>query len=81
MGLGDTIERALSLVGITKERVSKWVGSPCGCIERQEKLNQLGWWAARILFGRTEKAREHLDVIMETVDIPSSQEIPKGPPV
>ena len=50
-GLGDNIKKALSAVGITEERVSNWLGTPCNCAERVEKLNQLGNWASRVLSG------------------------------
>jgi hypothetical protein len=48
-GLGDAVEKALSMIGITKERVEKWLGSCYGCSERQRKLNELGAWAKRAL--------------------------------
>ena len=41
-GLGDMVTAGLSAIGITKERVSKAVGGDCGCLKRQEKLNELG---------------------------------------
>lgn len=41
-GLGDVVALGLSAVGITKERVSKAIGRPCGCAKRQERLNELG---------------------------------------
>ena len=41
-GLGDYVEKALTAVGITKERVEKITGKPCGCGKRQEALNRLG---------------------------------------
>lgn len=41
-GLGDMVATGLAAVGITKERVERLVGGPCGCGERQEKLNELG---------------------------------------
>jgi hypothetical protein len=41
-GLGDLVATGLSVVGITKERVSKLLGGDCGCPERQQKLNELG---------------------------------------
>ena len=50
-GLGDNVKKALSAVGITEERVSNWLGAPCNCAERVEKLNQLGNWASRVLSG------------------------------
>jgi len=41
-GLGDLVEKMLTAVGITKQRVAKITGKPCGCQKRQEALNQLG---------------------------------------
>lgn len=41
-GLGDMTADALSAVGITKERVTYWIGRDCGCDARQEWLNQVG---------------------------------------
>ena len=41
-GLGDRVAAGLAAVGITAERVSKALGRPCGCKERQAKLNELG---------------------------------------
>jgi hypothetical protein len=64
-GLGDHVETALTSLGITKERVEKFVGRPCGCAERRERLNALGRWAVRILQGKTDRAEEFLDEIIE----------------
>ncbi len=47
MGLGDAVHEALALAGVTPERVEAWLGRPCGCEERQLKLNMLGQWASR----------------------------------
>lgn len=44
--LGDRVESLLTTFGITKDRVEEWVGGPCGCEERKQKLNTLGEWAA-----------------------------------
>lgn len=41
-GLGDRVAAALSVIGITKERVEAVVGGPCGCPERQAALNAAG---------------------------------------
>lgn len=41
-GLGDVVASGLAAVGITKERVSKVTGKPCGCGKRQAALNELG---------------------------------------
>lgn len=51
MGLGDLIEKALTKVGVTKERVEAYLGRPCGCTKRRDKLNQLSNWAYRLVFG------------------------------
>lgn len=43
--LGDQIAQALGRVGITEERISTWLGKPCGCARRRRKLNKLSKWA------------------------------------
>lgn len=40
--LGDFVERCLTRVGITKDRVQAVVGRPCGCAGRQSWLNRAG---------------------------------------
>ena len=64
-GLGDLVEEALGVVGITADRVSRWLNRPCGCEERKKRLNQLGSWAFRVTLGKTEKAEEYLKEIIE----------------
>lgn len=68
MLIGNQIERALKVVGITKDRVEAFLGEPCGCTERQEKLNALGIWAARILRGKVDRAVEFFERL--TADSP-----------
>lgn len=63
--LGDSVASALAAVGVTPERVEKWLGRPCGCEERQIKLNQLDIWARRVLKGRTEQAVYYLKLMLE----------------
>ena len=41
-GLGDYVAAVLAKGGVTKHRVSRVLGRPCKCPERQEKLNELG---------------------------------------
>jgi len=62
--LGDLVSDALATVGITKERVSTWLGRPCGCGQRQERLNQLSRWAKHVLAGQTEDAKKYLERII-----------------
>lgn len=63
-GLGSTISAALSSVNVTPERVEEWVGAPCGCKERQEKLDALGRWAARVARGKVDGAMGFLRAVM-----------------
>lgn len=65
-GLGDRVEQALALVGITSERVTAWLKRPCNCEERKRRLNQLGSWAIRIVQGNLDKAEEYLNNIIES---------------
>lgn len=43
IGLGDFVAACLSVIGVTKERVSRWLGYDCGCAQRQARWNELGW--------------------------------------
>lgn len=63
--LGDAVHEALSFVGITPERVTAWIGRPCKCPERREKLNNLSRWARRIVSGKTEDAKEFLEDLIK----------------
>ena len=49
--LGDQIETGLSAIGVTKDRVSAWIGAPCGCAARQEKMNKLSASIQRFFTG------------------------------
>lgn len=59
-GLGDRIAEALSQVGVTEQGISQWLGYPCGCNERKEKLNQLSLWASYTTRSTGEGARDFL---------------------
>lgn len=62
--LGDLVHDTLAAVGVTPERVERWLGAPCRCRERQERLNALGAWARRLWVGKEEDARDYLGRIM-----------------
>lgn len=40
-GLGDAVAAGLNAVGITKARVTRLLGKPCKCLERQQRLNEM----------------------------------------
>lgn len=64
MMLGDDVKRVLESVGITESRVSKWLGRPCNCQKRRERLNRLGAICRRFLQGRIEGAREYITELL-----------------
>jgi len=63
-GIGDKIGQALGIIGVTDERVERWLGRKCGCSKRRAKLNQLGRWANHVLSGKREDAEKYLDDIL-----------------
>lgn len=58
--LGDAMALALAKLGITEDRVEKWLNAPCRCKDRQEKLNQLSRMLKR-MFGIDEKTGNFTD--------------------
>ncbi|MFA5376320.1 MAG: hypothetical protein WC455_11300 [Dehalococcoidia bacterium] len=65
-GLGDVLEAALSKVGITHDRVDAWLGRPCGCAERKERLNRLFSWARSIGETPPEEAAAKVEEIFKS---------------
>lgn len=63
--LGDQASAALARIGITKDRVERWLGRPCGCAERQEKLNRFGDWMKSLVSRTPAEQREDLDKLIE----------------
>lgn len=64
MLLGDRLESALEIVGITQERVTAWLGDCC-CDERKAKLNDLDIWARRTLANKYRDAKRWLERILD----------------
>lgn len=58
--MGTVLSKALSLVGITQERVSAIFGA-CGCRRRATKLNELSDWA----WGLLRRSADTTDVTEE----------------
>jgi hypothetical protein len=46
--LGTVLQRALSAIGVTEERVKDYIGE-CGCRNRVNKLNHLSDWGYNLL--------------------------------
>ena len=63
IAVGDITERALRLIGITKERVTAIAGRDCGCNKRQQAMNETGYvwqgWLI-VLFRKVLYYREEL---------------------
>jgi hypothetical protein len=64
MELGDLIESALSKIGLDSVKIESWLGRPCGCRERRDKLNALSAWARRVVGGKVDRAKEYLNAII-----------------
>lgn len=62
--LGNRVEQALTTLGFSQGNVEAWLGKPCGCEERKQKLNALDSWARRVVAGRTTSAEAYLRGIM-----------------
>lgn len=62
--LGDAVQVALDRLGVTPERVERWLGWPCGCSERKEKLNALHLWAKQSSRLARDRAHEFLDRLL-----------------
>ncbi len=62
--LGDRVSSALAVVGITEDRVSKWLGRPCGCSRRRDKLNRIDAWARGVISKTIDDAKESLERII-----------------
>lgn len=73
--LGDAVKAALTAVGVTEERVAAWVGGPCGCKERREKLNALDAWARGAASAAAHTALHAL--LGDAVPVP---QVPTPPP-
>lgn len=56
IALGDLAEKALTTLGITKERVERITRQPCGCPARKRWLNQWGYARQRELAKVVNKA-------------------------
>lgn len=62
--LGDVVQTALTRLGITTDQVESWLGRPCGCSERKEKLNALHLWAKQAARLTQDRAREFLNRLL-----------------
>ena len=61
----SAVKAALEVVGVTEERVARWLDRECGgCRRRQDKLNEIGWAAARVARGRIRGMREFFDSLL-----------------
>jgi hypothetical protein len=62
--LGDAVESVLEAVGISKQRVQRWLGSCC-CEARKEKLNYLHSWSRQSVIMGLEVARRYINQMLE----------------
>lgn len=74
MELGDLVKLALTKVGVTEERVERFLGRPCGCAERREKLNMLDRWARMTIHKNLRGARAYFDRLVRAYEDCQEQE-------
>lgn len=73
MLLGDFVHKALSLIGVTPERVSAVFGD-CNCKDKQFYLNQLHRWGrmcvGKLLMGliTVEDCRRHYNDLFSSIE-------------
>jgi hypothetical protein len=60
MLLGDALAGALAAVGVTEQKVARWLGAPCNCPERRAKLNALDAAVRRAAGGKLKSARDYV---------------------
>jgi len=63
--LGDYVAYALSTIGVTPHRVTRWLKKDCGCKKRQKKLNDIHQWAIDALSGVYSDAKSKLNNILK----------------
>jgi hypothetical protein len=59
------LESALKAVGITSERMERWIGKPCGCKERKERMNLLGTCLKLVALRRTDEAKKCFEDLLK----------------
>ncbi len=62
--LGDGAREALAAIGVTEARVSRWLGRPCHCGDRAERLNQLDRALRRGLRAGWAEARRYVEALL-----------------
>lgn len=62
--LGDHIETTLSKIGITSDRIHSWLGIPCNCQERKDKLNQLDLTIRQLVRNGVERTKKYLEEML-----------------
>jgi len=65
MLLGTSIQAALESIGVTEDRVTSWLGAPCHCQERVDKLNQLDLWARKTVSGKFLEAKKYFEEMVQ----------------
>lgn len=63
--IGDHLYSFFQRIGVTEERVMKWLNSQCRCKERQQKLNDLDRLVRQSVKLTIEQAKHYLHVMYE----------------
>lgn len=61
------VHRALEALEIPRIKVAEWVNRPCvQCMEKNRRINQLGWLAKKALDGNIDEVRARFTEILDT---------------
>ncbi len=62
---GDHVKSALDLMGITQDRVKRYLGTSCySCVERQRRLNRVGQWCRQALLGEAPQVKRMFEEVL-----------------
>ena len=71
-GVGRCLDEALYIVFGSEDYIDEqlsyireWLGKPCKCPDKREKVNRLWRWAKRVNGGDVANAEHYLDEILE----------------
>lgn len=58
--VGNTVRAALGMIDTPVEQVERWLDLPAACSDVDQKLNQIGEWARRVVTGERDNAKQIL---------------------
>lgn len=63
MPLGTLLGKALAIIGVTDDRVSRLLGGKCRCPERRQWLDELSAAASRVVAGKPDAEKYFRELV------------------